>query len=159
MEVVVRRHNSGDFMPSNKKRRTSAKKAAPTKRRARAKVAETPKVEEIAKSNDAAGPLDPGLVHDRASFLAFVRTLAADYRLCAPYGRGAMIIEYGAYGGLWENLTVGEFLDAGVSWVESLGGKDTEFPGTEADFPAEPTWKGLARFLFLCKSYFKGRDI
>jgi hypothetical protein len=70
-----------------------------------------------------------------------------------------MIIEYGKYGGLWANFTIGEFLDAGAAWVDSFGSSDTDFPATEASFPAEPNWQAFARFLFLCKSFYRGRDI
>jgi hypothetical protein len=102
-------------------------------------------------------PLDPLLVHDRDSFLAFVRALADDHRVCAPYGRMAFV-GTPPWGGLWHNLTVSEFLDAGVDWVESFGQEDTDFPGTDADFPPEPTWRALAKFLFMCKSRYPGRD-
>jgi hypothetical protein len=103
-------------------------------------------------------PVNPNRVHDRASFLAFVKALAADYRACAPH-KGLGNCEWPVYGGLWENFTVGEFLDAGVSWVESFGSTDTDFPATEASFPAKAGWKEFAVFLFLCKSYYPGRDI
>jgi hypothetical protein len=103
-------------------------------------------------------PLDPRSVHDRASFLAFIRALAADYRTCAPYGRMASSDHLSPFAGLWHSLDLGEFLDAGVAWVEQLGSADTDFPGPASDFPAEPSWSAFARFLFLCKSYYPRQD-
>src|SRR5438128_2100415 len=107
---------------------------------------------------EAPDPLDPTQIHDRASFLAFVRALAADYRVCAPHGRMAMITEFGPYGGLWVTLDLGKFLDTGVDWVEHLGSTDTDFRGTPDDFPAEPSWRAFAEFLFMAKTYYPGRD-
>ncbi|MBP3960301.1 hypothetical protein J8F10_34165 [Gemmata sp. G18] len=108
--------------------------------------------------SDATDPLDPATVHDRVSFLQFVRALAADYRRCAPNGRMACSDHPSPYSGLWENLDLGTFLDSGADWVEHLGSGGTDFPGADADFPAQPTWPAFAAFLFLCKSYYAGRD-
>ncbi len=105
---------------------------------------------------EAPDPLDPRSVHDRASFLANVKAMAEDYRLCAPHGRMAMM-GGSPYAGLWDNLTIGEFLDAGAAWVESFGRDDTDFPGSDAAFPAVPTYAAFATFLFMCKSRYPGK--
>jgi hypothetical protein len=62
------------------------------------------------------------------------------------------------YSGLWNTLDLGECLDAGVAWVEHLGSEDTDFPGTPDLFPDEPSWAAFARFLFMGKTYYAGRD-
>ena len=107
-------------------------------------------------------PLDPTRVHDRATFLKFVRALAADYRLYAPHGLMAGHPDpspASPYSGLWITFDLGEFLETGVAWVEHLGSTDTDFPGTEANFPAEPSWAAFAAFLFMAKTYYPGRDV
>ena len=95
-------------------------------------------------SSDA-GP-NPNAVTDEASFLAFVRALAADQRLAVkleeqePSG-------YGAPRG-WQNATIEQFLEAAVAWAE-----DSDF-GRRQNLSADASpWRRLAVFLYAGKIY------
>jgi hypothetical protein len=108
--------------------------------------------------DNASDPLDPTNVCDRTTFLAFVRALATDCRKCAPFGPMAGISSESPFSGLWITFDLCEFLDNGVDWVEHLGSNDTDFPGVPDDFSSKPEWTAFARFLFMAKTYYIGRD-
>jgi len=71
-------------------------------------------------------------VSDEATFLAFVRALAADRR---------------ANAGAWENSSIEGFLEAASSWAEG-----SEF-GSKQTLPAQSLWKKFAAFLYCGKIY------
>lgn len=71
-------------------------------------------------------------VRDEATFLEFVRALAAD-RL--------------ANAGAWENDSIADFLEASRRWAE-----DSEFGSTQGLSSASP-WKRFAVFLYCGKIY------
>ncbi|MES2321528.1 MAG: hypothetical protein V4633_04640 [Pseudomonadota bacterium] len=73
-----------------------------------------------------------GAVIDEATFLAFVRALAADRRANTE---------------AWENSSIEEFLEASSSWAE-----DSEFGSTQGISTASP-WKKFAVFLYCGKIY------
>lgn len=70
-------------------------------------------------------------VHDRDSFLDFVR---------------ALVIDRAANAAAWESSTIEGYLDAAVSWAED----SHESP---AGLSNEPSWRGFATFLYCGKIY------
>jgi hypothetical protein len=97
--------------------------------------------------DDVRDPLDPDTVHDRESFFAFVRALAADRRASVAAERQAPSSPYGPQAGGWENATIESFLEAALSW-----GEDTDM-GVSQGLPAEPSWQAFAAFLYCGKIY------
>lgn len=100
------------------------------------------------EDDEAAPPydgLDPDAVHDRESFLAFVAALAADRRAAVAAEKESPSSPYGPDAGGWENLTIEDFLEAAIAWAES-GGRPWPFP-------AEPSWRAFATFLYCGKIY------
>ena len=87
---------------------------------------------------------NPETVEDEASFLAFVRTLAADSRFAARMDGSP---DGGAPGG-WQNATIEQFLGAALSWAE-----DTEFGRTQGLADDVSPWRRLAVFLYTGKIY------
>jgi hypothetical protein len=92
-------------------------------------------------------PLDPNAVHDRASFLEFVRALASDRRASVAAEREAPSSPYGPQAGGWENVTIEDFLEAAASWAEDTG------MGESQGLPAGPSWQAFAAFLLCGKIY------
>ena len=97
--------------------------------------------------DEAPDPLDPDAVHDRESFLEFVRALAEDRRASVAAEREAPSSPYGPQAGGWENLTIEDFLEAAVAWAESSG------MGESQGLPPGPSWQAFASFLFCGKIY------
>jgi hypothetical protein len=85
-------------------------------------------------------------VHDRASFVAFVKALANDRRAEIALELEAPSSSYGPGAGGWENVTIEDYLESAASWAE-----DCQHLGTQ--FPEEPSWATFARFLYLGKIY------
>jgi hypothetical protein len=71
-------------------------------------------------------------VTDEATFLEFVRALAADRR---------------ANAGTWENGLIEDFLEAASSWAE-----DSKF-GSKQGLPARSLWNKFAVFVYCGKIY------
>jgi hypothetical protein len=94
---------------------------------------------------ETAGPLDPGTVHDRKSFFAFVRALAADRRAAVIAEQVSPSSPFGPDVGGWENVSIESFLEAAVSWAE-----DTDM-GVDQGLPPEPSWRAFAVFLYCGK--------
>jgi hypothetical protein len=96
-------------------------------------------------------PLDPDTVHDRETFLAFVRALVAD-REVAVKGEERKPTDPGVLGlvpdaGGWYNFTIESYLNASLSWAEDTG------MGVSQGLPPEPSWRAFAMFLFCGKIY------
>jgi hypothetical protein len=89
---------------------------------------------------------NPETVEDETSFLAFVRTLAADRRLAATH-KGHDPHGYDAPRG-WQNGTIEQFLEAALSWAE-----DTGFGRTQGLADNVVHWRRLAVFLYTGKIY------
>ncbi len=92
------------------------------------------------------GP-DPDAVHDRDSFLAFVRALASDRRASVAADRPASSNPHDPHAGGWENGTIEDFLEAALAWAESTG------MGEAQGLPIEPSWRAFAVFLHCGKIY------
>ncbi len=95
--------------------------------------------------------LDPDAVHDRESFLAFVRALVAD-REAALEAEARQPTDPRALGlvpdaGGWYNFTIESYLNASLAWAV-----DSDM-GTRQGLPAEPSWKAFAVFLLCGKIY------
>jgi hypothetical protein len=95
---------------------------------------------------DGPDPLDPHAVHDRESFIAFVRALVADRRASVAAERESPSSPYSPDAGGWENVTIESFLFAALRWAESTA-------GPRDPWPAEPSWRSFARFLNAGKIY------
>lgn len=93
------------------------------------------------------GPVDLDAIHDRESFLAFVRALTADRRASVAAEQQAPSSPHGPDAGGWENVTIEQFLEAALAWAESTG------MGVQQGLPAEPSWKSFAVFLYCGKTY------
>jgi hypothetical protein len=85
-------------------------------------------------------------VSDRKSFYAFVRSLIADWRdeVTKEKEHPSTLIGPGANG--WENVTIGDFLDAALAWAE-----DSEWEEFEAVNAS--SWRAFAAFLYCGKIY------
>jgi hypothetical protein len=86
--------------------------------------------------------LDPKLVCDEVTFLAFVQALAQDCRLASEVDEG----EHGAPRG-WQNESIDSFLDAAVAWAH-----DSNF-GRRQGLPEDSPWRRFAVFLYCGKIY------
>jgi hypothetical protein len=92
-------------------------------------------------------------VHDRESFLEFVRALANDRRVEASKESPD---EARWDAGPWANATIESFLDAAVAWAEAqprLGSEDTPMGPRTNEFPEEVSWQSFANFLYAGKIY------
>lgn len=98
--------------------------------------------------DDTRDPLDPHTVHDRESFFAFVRALAADRRASVTAERQAPNNPSGPQAGGWENATIESFLGAALAWAE-----DTDMGVRQGRLPVEPSWRAFAVFLHCGKIY------
>jgi hypothetical protein len=89
-------------------------------------------------------------VHDRASFVEFVRALEQDRRDEIEKEKGNPSSPDGPGANGWENTTIERFLESAVAWAE-----DTRRTGDERArwFPEEPSWKAFATFLYAGKIY------
>jgi hypothetical protein len=85
-------------------------------------------------------------VHDRESFLEFVRALAYDRQDSVARERESPSSPYGPDAGGWENTTIEAYLDAAVSWAEDAA-------KSGRGLPEEPSWQAIARFLHCGKIY------
>lgn len=95
--------------------------------------------------------LDPKTVHDRDSFLKFVRELvlgreasvtAETQRPTDPNTLG-LVPDAGG----WYNFSIEGYLDAARRWAEDTG------MGEEQGLPPGPSWKAFAVFLLCGKIY------
>ena len=84
----------------------------------------------------------PGQVHDRDSFLAFVRALIADRRDEAEEERARPSSPWGPGADGWENGAIEQYLEAALRWAEDSG-----------QLPEEPSWEAFATFLARGKRY------
>jgi hypothetical protein len=100
---------------------------------------------------ESTDPLDPDNVHDRESFLAFVRALVADREAAVEAEKRTptdpRVLGLVPDAGGWYNLTIESYLDAAISWAV-----DSDM-GTCQGLPAEPSWKVFAVFLLCGKIY------
>jgi hypothetical protein len=83
-------------------------------------------------------------VCDEKSFLEFAKALEADRRRAVKAERLNPSNPYGPDAGGWENVSIENFLNAGISWAE-----DSEF----RHIPASNPWKRFAIFLYAGKFY------
>jgi hypothetical protein len=87
--------------------------------------------------------LSPARVHDRESFLAFVRALLKDYDLYTTEAVAPSGLPYAP----WENGTdFGENLSACLNWASHPIAR-------ERGFSEEPSWQSFARFLYMAKIF------
>jgi hypothetical protein len=100
---------------------------------------------------EAADPLDPDTVHDRESFLAFVRALVADREAAVEAEErkptDPRILGLVPDAGGWYNFTIESYLNASLSWAEDTG------MGVSQGLPPEPSWRAFAAFLLCGKIY------
>ncbi len=100
---------------------------------------------------NAADPLDPDTVHDRASFLAFVRALVADREAAVEAEQrnptDPRVLGLVPDAGGWYNFTIGSYLEAALRWAE-----DTDM-GESQGLPSGPSWRAFAAFLLCGKIY------
>ncbi len=89
-------------------------------------------------------------VNDRTTFLAFVRALAEDRRAEIELERASPSSPYGSGAKGWENTSIEQFLEAGLSWAEDVLGTNDE---RVHRFPESPSWKTFAGFLYAAKIY------
>jgi hypothetical protein len=96
-------------------------------------------------------PLDPAAVHDRESFLEFVRSLVADREAAVEAEKrnptDPRILGLAPDAGGWYNFTIEAYLNAALSWAE-----DTHM-GESQGLPAGPSWRAFAAFLLCGKIY------
>jgi hypothetical protein len=86
-------------------------------------------------------------VTDQASFLAFVRALAADRREAALKERAEPASPYGPDAGGCENDSIDTFLEAAARWAEDSN------MGQSQGLPPGPSWHAFAVFLYCGKIY------
>jgi hypothetical protein len=100
---------------------------------------------------EAVDPLDPDSVHDRESFLAFVRALVADREAAVEAERrqptDPRFLGLVQDAGGWYNFTIEEYLKAALAWAEATD------MGESQGLPAGPSWKAFAAFLYCGKIY------
>ena len=100
---------------------------------------------------EATDPLDPDTVHDRESFLAFVRALVADREAAVEAEErkptDLRILGLVPDAGGWYNFTIESYLNASLSWAEDTG------MGVNQGLPPEPSWRTFAVFLLCGKIY------
>jgi len=97
-------------------------------------------------------------VHDKASFLEFIRALVDDRRVEAEEEAKDPSGPWGGSPNGWANATIDSFLDAAVAWAEPESGLDSAgssvAPRRAPDwFPEDPSWQSFARFLYAGKIY------
>ena len=90
---------------------------------------------------------DPDTVHDRDSFLEFVRALALDRRASVAAEHALASSSYGSVAGGWENVSIESYLEAALAWAEAPA------TGASRGLPHEPTWHAFAVFLYCGKIY------
>lgn len=90
--------------------------------------------------------LNPELVTDERSFLAFAALLHDDLRASMERERSSPSNPYGPAAGGWENITLDAFLDGAIDWAESS--KNT----CRTAGMANP-WQFFAYFLLAGKTY------
>jgi hypothetical protein len=91
--------------------------------------------------------LDPSAVTDQASFLEFVRALAADRRDEIEEGKSSPSSPWSAGANGWRNGTIEGFLEAALAWAEESG-----FGAKQGLGSSEP-WGQFATFLYCGKIY------
>jgi hypothetical protein len=97
--------------------------------------------------SDREATVDPDSVHDRDSFLAFVRALAADRRASVSEESQTPSALLSAQARGWENSSIESFLEASLRWAEDTG------MGVSQGLPPDPTWRSFAVFLYCGKIY------
>jgi hypothetical protein len=97
----------------------------------------------------AADGLDPDIVHDRESFLGFVRELLADREAAVEAEKrkptDPRFLGLVPDAGGWYNFTIESYLDAALRWAESTD------MGESQGLPPGPSWQAFASFLFCGK--------
>ena len=100
---------------------------------------------------EPADPLDPATVHDRETFLAFVRALVADREAAVEAEErnptDPRVLGLVPDAGGWYNFRIESYLSASLAWAE-----DTDM-GITQGLPSEPTWRAFAVFLLCGKIY------
>jgi len=86
---------------------------------------------------------DPTVVHDEASFLAFVADLVEDRRLANEMDGGPTDAPRG-----WQNDTIEHFLESAVRWAQ-----DSNFGRSQGLTENVNAWMRLAVFLYCGKIY------
>lgn len=89
------------------------------------------------------------LVHDEATFLAFLEALAADWEDGLAKEKVDASSPYGPNANGWENTTVGAVLDAAVRWAEASR-HGLPLAGYS---PSPNPWKRCADIIYMGKIY------
>jgi hypothetical protein len=89
-------------------------------------------------------------VHDRASFLEFVRALMRDREEEVRKEKLSPSSPYGPGAGGWENASIEGFLESAVGWAEDVTAHEDE---RRPWFSETPSWPAFARFLYMGKIY------
>lgn len=82
-------------------------------------------------------------VDSKASFLAFVSALGADWESSQVAEREKPSSPHGPDAGGWENPGLGGFLEAMQAWTTDMGDR----------VPSTPSWKTFATMLLAAKYY------
>lgn len=100
---------------------------------------------------EADDPLNDATVHDRESFLAFVRNLVADRKAAVEAEQlnptDPRILGVVPDAGGWYNFTIESYLEAAVQWAV-----DSDM-GESQGLPPGPSWRAFAAFLLCGKIY------
>jgi len=100
---------------------------------------------------EAADPLDDAIVHDRETFLAFVRKLVADREAAVEAERrnptDPRVLGLVPDAGGWYNFAIESYLEAALRWAE-----DSDM-GESQGLPPGPSWRAFAAFLLCGKIY------
>lgn len=100
---------------------------------------------------ESADPLDDATVHNRESFLAFVRALVADREAAVEAEKrkptDPRVLGLVPDGGGYYNFTIETYLDAALRWAE-----DSDM-GESQGLPSGPSWRVFAAFLLSGKVY------
>src|SRR5262245_22007522 len=93
---------------------------------------------------EAVDPLDPSTVHDRESFLIFVRALVADREAAVEAEKrqptDSRMLGLVPDAGGWYNFTIESYLDAALRWAE-----DSDM-GVRQGLSDGPSWRVFAAF-------------
>ncbi len=91
-------------------------------------------------------------VTDEATFLQFIKALAEDRRNAVKQEKAKPSSPFGPDAGGWENTTIEDYLEAGVSWAEDSDfGRRMAFK--ELELNNVSPWKRIAAFMMAARIY------
>ena len=91
-------------------------------------------------------------VVDEATFIQFVKALAADRRNAEEMEKAKPSSPYGPDAGGWENVTIADYLEAGLAWAEgSHFGRRMTFK--ELELKDASPWQRMAAFMMAARVF------